>query len=72
MATLTAIRLPEEMLRKATRVANILNRSRSYIIRKALEIYLDEYIDYQIALERLNDKDDDIVNSKEMSRSIKK
>ena len=60
------LRLPETLEHKIERAAKQLQRSKSFIIRKAVEAYMDEYVDYQIALERLNDKDDEIITSSEM------
>ena len=60
------LRLPETLDMKVMRVARQLQRSKSFIIRKAIETYMDEYVDYQIALERLNDKDDEILSLREM------
>jgi predicted DNA-binding protein len=35
-----------------------------------MEMYLSEYADYLIALERLRDKDDDIISSQEMKNLL--
>ena len=40
------------------------------MIKKALENYLNEYADYQIALDRLNDKDDEIITSKDLRLTL--
>jgi len=40
----------------------------SYIIWKAAELYLQEYADYAIVLERQRDKDDLIISADEMRR----
>ena len=37
---------------------------------KAIEEYLDDQVDYQIALERLNDKNDPIISAKEMKKLL--
>jgi RHH-type rel operon transcriptional repressor/antitoxin RelB len=47
-----------------------INRSKAYIIKKALQAYLEDYSDYLIAQERLNDKNDKVVSSKEMRELI--
>lgn len=67
-----ALRLPEGLLQKLEVITKQLHTSKSYIIRKALEIYIREYVDYQIALGRLNDKDDEIISSKEMRQLLEK
>ena len=41
-----------------------------FIIKSALVQYLDEYIDYQIALDRLKDKDDKIITSEDLRKEL--
>ena len=67
-----ALRLPDDLLKDVNRVSHELDRSKSYIIRKAIQNYIKEYHDYQVALDRLNDKDDEIVSSKKMRILIEK
>jgi RHH-type rel operon transcriptional repressor/antitoxin RelB len=47
-------------------LSETLDRSKAYIIKKALQAYLEDYSDYLIAQERLNDKNDRVVSSEEM------
>jgi len=61
-------RLPFNLAKKINKIAEETDRSKSFVIRKAIEIYIDEYKDYQIALERAKDKDDDIITAAEMRR----
>ena len=71
MATnLISLRLPDVLLKALDSVSKNTERSRTFILRKALENYLEEYVDYQIALDRLNDKDDAIISSKELRSRI--
>lgn len=71
MATnLISLRLPDELLKVLDSVSKATERSRTFILRKAIENYLEEYVDYQIALDRLNDKDDAIISSKELRSRI--
>ncbi len=51
-------------------LANSIERSKTYVIRKAIESYMEEYADYLIALERLRDKDDEIISSEEMREKL--
>jgi len=48
------------------KLSKSIDRSKTYIVTKALAEYLEEYEDYLIALHRLNDKDDRIVSEKEI------
>ncbi len=70
MPTAVSIRLPNEIAHKLENLAMAIERSKTYIIRKAIESYLKEYTDYLIALERLRDKDDEIISSDEMGERL--
>jgi len=70
MAKSMSVRLPEEMNSQLEEVADEIERSKSYLVKKAIEKYLNEYIDYRIALDRLNDKDDEIISAKDMRKSL--
>ena len=65
-------RLPEKLEMKLKTVCARIDRPRSYVLRGALEMYLEEYEDYLIALGRLNDKDDPILNYDEAVAYLKK
>jgi RHH-type rel operon transcriptional repressor/antitoxin RelB len=49
---------------------NATERSRTYLIRKALEAYMAEYADYQVALDRLQDKGDPVISSAELRKRL--
>jgi predicted DNA-binding protein len=66
MAKTVSIRLPEDISQELDKVSREINRNKTFIIRSAIERYLDEYADYQIALDRLRDKDDKIISADEM------
>ena len=66
MATSITVRVPDNLVDQLDELAVSLDRSRAYLVKKAMELYLSEYADYLIALERLRDKDDDILSSQEM------
>lgn len=70
MATSITVRIPDNVVDQLDELAMSLERSRAYLIKKAVEMYLSEYADYLIALERLRDKDDDIISSKEMKNLL--
>jgi RHH-type rel operon transcriptional repressor/antitoxin RelB len=63
---LTALRLPDNLLHDLETASKQLRRTKSFVIRKAIENYVNEYADYQIALDRLNDKDDAMLSFSEM------
>ena len=70
MSTSICIRIPEDIHFRLDALAQTLDRPRSYIIKKALEEYLEEYSDYLIAIERLKDKDDKIISGKQLREKL--
>jgi RHH-type rel operon transcriptional repressor/antitoxin RelB len=70
MSTSISVRLPEELAERLDSIAKDTERPRSFIIQKALESYIEEYADLQIALDRLHDKSDPIVSGKELRKSL--
>jgi len=70
MSKVINFRIPEDLAKKLDIVSKETERNKSYIIRKALEYYLDEYVDYLIAINRLNDKSDKIISYKEMRKRV--
>jgi RHH-type transcriptional regulator, rel operon repressor / antitoxin RelB len=70
MSTAVSVRMPDELVRDLDSVAKTTERSRSFHIQKALEIYLEEQADLQIALDRLHDTSDPIISLDEMRDSL--
>lgn len=70
MATSVSVRLPDAIAAELDELARALDRPKSFLIQKALEAYLAEYADYQVALDRLRDKDDAVISSAEMRRRL--
>jgi RHH-type rel operon transcriptional repressor/antitoxin RelB len=70
MSTAVSVRLPRELAEQLDQISKETERSRSYIIQKALESYIDAYADLQIALDRLHDKSDPIISGKELRKSF--
>jgi RHH-type rel operon transcriptional repressor/antitoxin RelB len=70
MNTAISVRLPKELADQLDSIAKETERPRSYIIQKALESYMDDYADLQIALDRLHDKTDPTVSGKELRKSL--
>ncbi len=61
MSQITA-RVPEELVEALDAAAEELKRSRADIIRQALERYLEDYDDLDVALERLRDPADPVLD----------
>jgi len=70
MSTSITVRIPDEMAEGLEALAKALDRPRSYLVKKAMEVYLDEYADYLLALERLQDKDDHVISSGELRKQL--
>ncbi|MCL4518379.1 MAG: ribbon-helix-helix protein, CopG family [Thaumarchaeota archaeon] len=66
----TSVRLSSATARRLDRLAKAIDKPKSQLINKALEEYLEEYEDYLIALDRLNDKNDRIISGKEMRKKL--
>ena len=74
MTTKTAyigIRLPVDLLKKIDRVREESERTRSFLIRKAAELFINEYEDNAIALSRLQDTNDPVVPWEEIKKRVR-
>jgi predicted DNA-binding protein len=65
-----SMRISEDVLSELDELASLLGRSRSSLIKEAINTYITEYNDYLLALHRLLDKDDDIISSSELRESL--
>jgi len=70
MSVSISLRLPDSTAKTLEELAKATDRPKTYFIEKALESYLAEYADYQIALDRLRDKDDPVISSAELRKRI--
>ena len=70
MSIAVSIRIPIHLAKKLDAIARDTERSRSFVIQKALEVYMEEYADLQVALDRLRDTTDPIISSDEMRNSL--
>ncbi len=61
--SILSIRLPDDLDDRLEGLSSSLNRPKSYLIRKAIEIYLVEYAEYRMARDRLYDKHDPMLSS---------
>jgi len=65
MSNVVATRFPQEVIDELDEVARERKRTRAEIIREAVQVYLAEWADYAIALDRLNDPNDAIISEEE-------
>jgi len=70
MNTAISVRLPKNLASQLDSIAKETERPRSFIIQKALESYIEDFADLQIALDRLHDKGDEVVSSEAMRKSL--
>ena len=70
MNTAVSVRLPKVLADQLDSIAKETERPRSYIIQKALESYIEDYADLQVALDRLHDKTDLVISGKDLRKSL--
>ena len=70
MTTAISIRLPKVLADQIDSIAKETERPRSFIIQKAVESYIEDYADLQVALDRLHDKTDPVISGKELRKSL--
>ena len=66
MTVLKAYRLEKKLVDRLTKVARETKRTEKFFVEAALERYLDEYADAQIAKDRFNDPQEKVLTSREM------
>ncbi len=69
MTQITA-RLPDELVQALDQTARSLNRSRAEVIRQAVERYLEDFDDLSVAIERLQDPNDPVLDWDEVKRDL--
>ena len=73
MSTYTATRLPDELSERLVALAKRTDRSRSYYLRQALEIHIDELEDIYLAettLERVRRGEEPTYTLNEVEREL--
>lgn len=63
-------RLPDEVVEALDAAAHRLNRSRAEIVRQAIERYLEDFDDLSVALERLQDPSDPVLDWDEVRATL--
>ena len=70
MSMVFSIRLPEELAKELDEIAAETERPRSFHVHKAIETYVREFADLQIALDRLRDPNDPVVPGRDLRKSL--
>jgi RHH-type rel operon transcriptional repressor/antitoxin RelB len=70
MSIAISIRIPDELAARLAEIAEETERSKSFHIQKALESYLSELADLQVALDRLHDATDPVISHNDMRKDL--
>ena len=70
MSRAISIRIPDKLAQELDVISKDTERPKSYHIQKALESYLEERADLQVALDRLHDTTDPVVSLDEMRKKL--
>ena len=70
MSTIVSIRLADQIAQRLGEIARASQRSRSFHVQKAVEAYLEDYAELQIALDRFGEAGDPILSSREMKKEL--
>jgi RHH-type rel operon transcriptional repressor/antitoxin RelB len=70
MSVTLSLRLPDDLADALDRIAKETERSKSFHVQKAIEYYLKEQADLQIALDRLHDSSDSAISMDDMRKNL--
>ncbi|MGI5925534.1 MAG: DNA-binding protein [Lentisphaeria bacterium] len=70
MSVTISVRLPNELAQALADVSIASERSKSFVMQKALEAYLEEQADLQISLDRLNAPTDAVISLEAMRSKL--
>ena len=70
MSTTLSVRLPNKIAEELNNIAQATERPKSYFVQKALEAYLADQADLQVALDRMRDTNDPVLSLSEMREEL--
>ena len=70
MSKALSIRIPDDLASKLSEIAEETERPKSFHIQKALESYLNELADLQVAYDRLHDTTDPVVSIQDIRKEL--
>ncbi len=70
MSKAISVRIPDELASRLSEIAEETERPKSFHIQKALQVYLAELADLQIAVDRLHDTTDTVISLDEIRKEI--
>ena len=70
MSTAISVRISDDLASKLNEIAKETERPKSFHVQKALESYLEEQGELQIALDRLHDTSDTVISLDDMRNDL--
>jgi RHH-type rel operon transcriptional repressor/antitoxin RelB len=70
MSTAISVRIRDDLASKLSEISEETERPKSFHVQKAIEAYLSEIADLQIALDRLHDPSDSTVSLENMRKNV--
>ncbi len=70
MSKALSIRIPDDLASKLAEISEETERPKSFHVQKALEAYLAELADLQIAIDRLRDSSDPVLSIEDMGKEL--
>jgi len=70
MSTSISIRIPDDLASQLSEISLETERPKSFHVQKALEAYLDDLADLQVAFDRLRDTSDPVISLSEMREEL--
>lgn len=63
--------LDEELIKKIDEISRVSERTKSWLVKNAIENYLEETEDVEIAYRRSQDSEDSFISEQELKNSLK-
>jgi len=70
MSTAISVRISDSLASELSLIAQETERPKSFHIQKALEAYLEELADLQIAIDRLHNTSDPVISLSDMRKEL--
>ena len=70
MSTTISVRIPDNLAVKLSEISLETERPKSFHVQKALETYLNELADLQVAFDRLHDTSDPVISLADMRKEL--
>jgi RHH-type rel operon transcriptional repressor/antitoxin RelB len=70
MSIAISVRISDELASKLSDISKETERPKSFHIQKALEAYLSELADIQVAIDRLHDPSDPVISIKDVRKEL--